>query len=104
MKDKIAPVLHLEDVAEIFRVTTQTVTRWRHDVNDFPEPINTPGRRLAWSRDSIEEYLSRNPQGVNTPKTESSAKLRQRHNAALLELEQKHGVQIKPRKGKEVNE
>ena len=104
MKDKLEPLLELVDVATIFRVKPLTITRWLHDENDFPKPISTPGRRLVWSRDAIEEYLCRNPQIPDAPKPESASKLRQRHNAALLELEQKHGVQIKPRKGKEVNE
>jgi len=109
MTAKIESVLQIEDIASVFRVSIPTVKRWLHDAkrgkNNFPLPISgVPGRRLAWSRTAIEDFINETPQVVNAPKVESAAKQRQRHNAAMLELKQRHGVKIEPQKGKEVNE
>lgn len=108
MKNQIEPVLQMEDIAKIFRVSIPTVNRWLQDAkrckNDFPLPINTPGRKLTWNRDLVEEYLNRNIQIAEGPHVESAAKQRKRHNEAMIELERKHGLTIKSRKGKEATE
>ena len=63
--DRVDSILHIEDVAEIFRVGTPTVRRWlretRQGKRDFPLPISssTPGRRLCWNSSTIEEYRHR---------------------------------------------
>ena len=102
--NRIEPVLQMEDIAEIFRVSPQTVARWLRDAkrgeNSFPQPLNTPGRKLIWSRDSVEMYLNENQQVVNVPQLESAIQQRKRHNAALAEIERKHGIPIKPQNRK----
>jgi len=61
MKNKIEPVLYAEEIAEIFRVQVDTVYRWVQDAvqgkNNFPLPIDMPGRRYCWHRDKIMEFM-----------------------------------------------
>lgn len=94
----------MEDVAAIFRVSVPTIHRWLRDARDgkngFPLPTGTPGRKLAWNRDSIEEYLNDNKQSDTFPRLETATKLQSRHRAALADIEQNHG--IKPKAKKEV--
>lgn len=98
----IEPVLTVADLSGIFRVAKPTIHRWvaasRRGKNNFPQPINQ-GKKLFWSKAVIEDFINETPQ-VNVSQTESTAKQRKRHNAALDELENKHRITVKLRTGK----
>jgi len=106
MQNKIEPVLRMDDIVEIFRVSVPTVRRWlqkaRQDKNGFPMPIRTPGRVLLWNKDEIETFLITQSQPANLPEIESPDKRLKRHKDAMRILEVEHGVKVKPRTGKEV--
>ena len=97
---QIEPVLTMDDVTKIFRVSIPTVNRWlraaRQGQNHFPLPVNGPGRKLIWSKDAIENFLAGISQAASAPKVETASKRRRRHEAAMSELE-KHGVKVKGR-------
>ena len=99
MKNEIKPVLFVEDMAEIFRVSVPTVIRWEQDsrqgLSNFPLTLDTPGRRLAWNPVEVEEYMSQSPRPPNAPKRESAAKERKRNQVALADIAAKHGGKVK---------
>ena len=103
MQNKIEPVLTIDDLVALFRVSRATLCRWlreaRQGKNRLPLPIDSPGRQLIWNRNSIEEYLNENSQTVNAPQVESAAKQRARHNVAMNEIERNHNLKIKPQTG-----
>ena len=109
MQKRIEPVLKMDDITEIFRVSVPTVNRWLRDsrrgLSAFPLPINTPGKRLLWNKNTVEDYLEGNSQAINVPKLESPSKRKKRHREAMLVLENEHGLKIKPLRRREgINE
>ena len=104
MTNRIEPVLQIEDIASAFRVSIPTVKRWLHDAkqgkNNFPIPISgVPGRRLAWSKTTIEDFINETSP-VDSPKV-TPRQLKKRHAEAMQELSIKHGIGDK-QAGKEV--
>jgi predicted DNA-binding transcriptional regulator AlpA len=51
-----SPLLLLEDVCELVRVSPQTVRRWLKD-RRFPQPIRL-GRKLLWTQSAIDQVLA----------------------------------------------
>jgi len=106
IQGEIKPVVHKPEFAGALCVSLPTFNRWFHDfklgLNNLPPPLDIPGRRLAWNRDLVEEYLSQNLQPVDTSKVESAAQRRKRNEAALAHIQKNHGRKVKP-KTKEVS-
>jgi len=97
---KLEPLLGAQDIILLFCISLATLFRWLREAragrSDFPLPVPSPGRRLLWKRDSIEAYLAKQ-HPPNVPKIETPSQLKKRHNAAMSQLETKHGVKVKPR-------
>ena len=105
MQSKLESLLEVQDITALFNdISRATLFRWLRDArqgkNNFPLPLNTPGRKLVWNKAAIENFINENQQVVNVPKTESTTQQRKRHATAMSELERKHG--IKPRNRKDV--
>ena len=102
MKYYLPDVYTAEELAHIFRVDIQTIYRWlaaaRRGESPFALPINSPGRRLLWSRKSIEEFIE-NSQSVNPLKHESPSKLRKRNEVAMAHIQKEHGRKLKKVRG-----
>jgi len=100
MQPKIEPLLGLKDIIVAFNISKATLFRWlrdaRHGKNNFPLPLNTPGRRLVWNKAAIEAFLAES-RSVDCPKVETSSQMQKRHKAAMNAIEQKHGLKIGPK-------
>jgi len=101
MQPKIEPLLGLKDIIVAFNISKATLFRWlrdaRHGKNNFPLPLNTPGRRLVWSKAAIEAFLEKS-QPVDCPKAATPRQLKRRHADAMYKLESVHGVKMSSRK------
>ena len=99
MQNQIEPVLQMDDITKVFRVSVATVNRWlaasRRGLCNFPLPLSGPGRKLSWSKDAIEDYLARNLQPIACSKVGSVSQRRRRHEQAMSELETKDNIKIK---------
>ena len=98
---KIDPLLGLQDIIEIFNCTPNTIFRWLREARagqtDFPLPVRLPGRKLGWTKDSVETYLSRGSPPVEHLKFETESQRKKRNADALDILKKEFGLKVKPR-------
>jgi len=99
MQNEIKSAVTKEEFAGILRMSISTFDRQLSDAkqgkNNLPLPINSPGRRLLWSRKAIEEFINENSLPARSPQVESPSKLKKRHAAAMQKLSKDHGVTVK---------
>jgi len=51
-------LLTQQEVCELVRISYPTLYRWLK-LETFPPPVNGRGRKLLWTQDAIEEWMSR---------------------------------------------
>ena len=86
-------LLTLAQVLALVGVTYSTIIRWRN-AGTFPEPHNGRGKKLFWTKSSIENWMNRQPQLVSSPIVPTPKERRQadkswqaRQEAARIALE-----------------